>query len=888
MYRLWHRALPVFSFSNMSNDIEDNLEESSPVGLLDNLAKNIPHEPKMSESSTPIDGTLPVLPLRNTVLFPDVIIPVSVGRPKSLTLIEHLPASKQVAFVAQSDAEVDDPTPSDLFKIGTAGLVLKVLKLPDGGASVIVQGLKRVLLDEFVQREPYFICKVKVLETESMPESKLDAYARTVKQLAAKVIELSPNLPNEASYALQNIENVRFLLHFIASNLNVSAADKQAILEINTLQGRAEKIIEHLSREIQVLELTKQIQTKVKMDMDKAQREFFLRQQLKTIQAELGEYDLQTQDSLKLRELLSKKSLPDDVRDVIEKEIDKLSRIPSTSPDYSVTRNYIDTVLSLPWGIYSDTKINLHEAERVLNADHYGLEKVKSRILEYLAVLKLKSSMKAPILCFCGPPGVGKTSLGKSIARALGRQFVRVALGGVRDEAEIRGHRRTYIGAMPGRIIQGIRRAGTSNPVFMLDEIDKLGSDFRGDPASALLEVLDPAQNHTFTDHYLEVSYDLSRVLFIATANSLDTVPLALKDRMEVIQIAGYTDYEKLHIAQRYLLQRQMEEHGILPHELSISDDAMLHIINFYTREAGVRNLEREIANICRAVAKDIVLRIETGEQDRSQIPPTKIEVKDLKKYLGLEKYFPEMSEPIQLSGVAIGLAWTPSGGDILFIESTVTKGSGRLTLTGQLGDVMKESAQAALSYLKSCAEYFRIPDAAFRYWDVHLHIPQGAIPKDGPSAGVSILTSLASIYTQRKVKPRIAMTGEITLRGHILPVGGIKEKILAARRAGIVEILLPEKNRNDVLEIMETNSDAVAGLSFRFFSEMDDLIDYALEPISAEEAERLYRGLDRYEEEPHKPLEQDEEPASSSSVAAKKNTKKGDLMIKLSNTQAP
>ncbi|MCS7013706.1 MAG: endopeptidase La [Chloroherpetonaceae bacterium] len=865
------------------SETKDNLEESSPAGLLDNLAKNLPQAPP-SRSETKIDTTVPVLPLRNTVLFPDVITPVSIGRKKSILLIENLPASKQVAFVAQLDAEVEEPTTKDLYSVGTVGQILKVLKLPDGSASVIVQGLQRVRLESVVQDEPYLMARVSVLDELPNEEPTLVAFVRSIKQLAAKVVELSPNLPNETSYAIQNIDSPPFLVHFIASNLNVPAADKQGLLEAPSLQARAEKLIEYLAREAQILELTKQIQTKVKMDMDKAQREFYLRQQLKTIQAELGEYDLQMQDAVKLREALAKKSMPDEVRQVVEKEIEKLLRIPQASPDYSVTRNYIDTLLSLPWHTYSSTKINLHEAERVLNEDHYGLEKVKARILEYLAVLKLKSNMKAPILCFCGPPGVGKTSLGKSIARALGRAFIRVALGGVRDEAEIRGHRRTYIGAMPGRIIQGIKRAGTSDPVFMLDEIDKLGSDFRGDPSSALLEVLDPAQNSTFSDHYLEVSYDLSRVLFIATANTLDTIPLALKDRMEVIHITGYTDYEKLHIAKEYLLKRQMDEHGILPNELHITDSAMLKIINSYTREAGVRNLEREIASICRSVAKDIALAIESeGPEARAKRPAITIEESALKKYLGLEKYFPEMSEPVQLAGVAIGLAWTPVGGDILFIESTVTKGSGRLTLTGQLGDVMKESAQAALSYLKSCAEYFRIPDEAFRYWDVHLHIPQGAIPKDGPSAGVSILTSLASIYTQRKVKPRIAMTGEITLRGHILPVGGIKEKILAARRAGITEILLPERNRNDVLEVMETNKEALENMSFKFFSEMDDLLDYALEPISDEEAERLYSGQSRIPEDAERKIQQEEEePAHSASVAAKKGAKRGDLMIKL------
>ncbi len=865
----------------MRDETHDNLEELSPAGLLDNLAKTIPQTSDLSQHDVPINDTLPVLPLRNTVLFPDVIIPVSVGRRKSITLLENLGQNKHVAFVSQTDSEVDDPTENDLAKIGTVGLVLKVLKMPDGSASIIVQGLKRAVIGDFVQSEPFFVAKVNLYPDQKPISGETSAYARSIKQLAAKVIELSPNIPNEASYAVQNIENFGFLIHFIASNLNVTAAEKQSILELKSLQDRAEKLVEYLSREIQILELTKQIQTKVKMDMDKVQREFYLRQQLKTIQTELGEFDLQMQDSVKLKDLLAKKKLPAEIYSVVEKEIEKLSRIPQASPDYSVTRTYVDTLLAMPWNEYSETKINLRDAERVLNEDHYGLEKIKSRILEYLAVLKLKSNMKAPILCFVGPPGVGKTSLGKSIARALGRKFIRVSLGGVRDEAEIRGHRRTYIGAMPGRIIQGIKKAGTSNPVFMLDEIDKLGTDFRGDPASALLEVLDPAQNNTFSDHYLEVPYDLSRALFIATANSLDPIPLALRDRMEVITLTGYTEYEKMHIAKQYLIARQMEEHGIRPEELVIDDDAVSKIINSYTREAGVRNLEREIANVCRVVARDIALQVDSdSEQEREPLKePIHVRPDNLKKYLGVEKFFPDVDEPVLLPGVAVGLAWTPFGGDILFIESTVTKGNGRLMMTGQLGDVMKESAQAALSYLKSCSEYFKIPDEAFKYWDVHLHIPQGAIPKDGPSAGVTILTSLASIYTQRNVKQKLAMTGEITLRGHILPVGGIKEKILAAKRAGITEILLPEKNRNDVAEVMETNSGALIGISFKFFAEMDDLIDHALEPISAEEAERRYRKPPEEKEESLARIEEEEhESMRDSSIAAKK----GDLMIKL------
>lgn len=850
--------------------MKDNSEEGfSPLGLLDGLMKTISHEPKKNDGKLELGEAVPVLPLRNNVLFPDVITPISVGRQKSISLIQSLQPSSPVVFLAQANVAIDDPSEADLYKVGTVGTVLRVIQIPDGSANVIVQGMQRVTIEKIVQTEPFLMANVRLHTDVGEQDVETDAYARTIKQLAAKVIELSPNFPNEASYAIQNIESTSFLIHFISSNLNVPVPEKQVILEAESLKTRGEKLIEYLNREVQILTLTKQIQTKVKTDIDRTQREYYLRQQLKTIQTELGEQDLQSQDIIKLRERLEAKQLPPDTYDFVKKELEKLSRVTQTSPDYSITRNYIDTILSLPWENYSEGQINLHEAERILNKDHYGLGKVKDRILEYIAVLKLKSNLKAPILCFCGPPGVGKTSLGRSIAQALGREFIRISLGGVRDEAEIRGHRRTYVGAMPGRIVQGIKKAGTSNPVFMLDEIDKIGADFRGNPASALLEVLDPAQNNTFSDHYLEVPYDLSKVVFIATANTLDPIPGPLRDRMEIINLSGYTEYEKGHIATQYLIPRQLEEHGIKPEEVRFEDTAVQKIITSYTREAGVRSLDREIANVCRVIAKDIVLQREAGQATSDKIV---VNAADLKKYLGNEKFFPDISEPVMLSGVAVGLAWTPVGGDILFIESTVMKGSGRLILTGQLGEVMKESAQAALSYLKSCADYFKIPDEAFRYWDVHVHVPQGAIPKDGPSAGVTILTSLASIYTQRKVKPKIAMTGEITLRGRILPVGGIKEKILAAKRAGIEEILLPEKNEKDVLEVQETNGDALDGLKFKYFHEMDDLIDYVLEPPTPEEEEKKM-ALQHPSGRPAEGHEQDEErkPEADPEVVARK-----------------
>ncbi len=821
----------------MPEKAKEAFERITSMGILDGLVNSINQQPKSTPQEFEFENTLPVLPLRNNVLFPDIIIPISITRKRSLTLLETLKPNSTVVFVSQKDSDIENPQEHDLYTIGTIGMVLRVLKMPDNTSSLIVQGIKRIAILDIEQYDPFMVAKIEVSEEAESLDLELDAYARSIKHITAKVIELSPNFPNEASYAIQNIENHPFLIHFISSNLNLPAPEKQKLLESSCLKTRAEKLIEYLNREVQVLELSKQIQTKVKTDIDQSQKEYLLRQQLKTIQNELGEGDVHVHDIQKLRQGKESQSFPDEVNLVLDKEIDKLSRLNQASPDYSLTRNYIDTIMGLPWTTFSETHINLHESEQILNRDHYGLGKVKDRILEYLAVLKLKSNLKAPILCFCGPPGVGKTSLGRSIACALGRKFVRISLGGIRDEAEIRGHRRTYIGAMPGRIIQSLKRAGTSNPVFMLDEIDKIGHDFRGNPSSALLEVLDPSQNYSFSDHYLEIPYDLSKIMFLATANSLDTIPSPLRDRMEIIPLSGYSEYEKQHISHQFLIPRQLEEHGIPNESVVFENHAIKKIISDYTREAGVRNLERQIANVCRIIAKDMVLKQEEDiSTNHSQPPVFTVTEKFIKEHLGNELYFRDVTEPVELSGIAIGLAWTPTGGDILFFESTVMKGSGRLILTGQLGEVMKESAQAALSYLKSCADYFKIPDEAFRYWDVHVHIPQGSIPKDGPSAGVTILASLASIYTQRKVKPKLAMTGEITLRGRILPVGGIKEKVLAAKRAGIKEVLLPKRNKKDIQEIKSTNSEVLKYLSIKYFHEMDDLIDYVLEPDTSQE----------------------------------------------------
>jgi len=790
--------------------IDDDPEQSIPLPTAD-------EEKEMSTSEIP--DAVPILALRNTVLFPGVVLPITVGRDASLKLVKDAFGDDSlIGVIAQKSSELEDPTPDDLFEYGTAASILKLIKMPDGSKSIVIQGKRRFRTKKYVQEDPYFIAEVEAVEEEyDTDEIELDALIRSIKELAIQIVNLSPNLPSEAAYAIQNIESPTFLIHFIASNLQIEVNEKQSLLETIPLVERAELVLQHLNRELQVLQLSEEIRSKVKTDVDKQQREYLLRQQMKTIQEELGEAEGGEAEVGELKERAKKKNLPDHVRETLKKELEKLGRTNPASPDYAVTRNYVDWILDLPWLEYSEDDLDIVRAESVLDEDHYGLERVKKRILEYLAVLKLKGDMKAPILCFHGPPGVGKTSLGKSIARALGREFVRMSLGGVRDEAEIRGHRRTYVGALPGRIIKALKKAGTSNPVIMLDEVDKLGSDFRGDPSSALLEVLDPEQNNAFNDHYLELDYDLSKTLFIATANYLERIPNPLRDRMELIEITGYTQEEKLAIAKQYLVPRQVEQNGLKEEQFSIEDDAISLIIDGYTRESGVRQLERALGAVARGVAK----KVATAEVESADI----IEG-DITDYLNARRYFSDTAERTEVPGVATGLAWTPVGGDILFIEASVLRGTGRLILTGQLGDVMKESAQAAFSYVKSHYKTLGIPYDAFKYWDVHVHIPAGSIPKDGPSAGVTLLSALVSIYTQRRVKHTLAMTGEITLRGLVLPVGGIKEKVLAAKRAGIELVLLPEKNRKDIEEI---DPDVLQGLDVNYVKRMSEVLDQVL-----------------------------------------------------------
>ncbi|HAY35858.1 MAG TPA: endopeptidase La [Bacteroidetes bacterium] len=790
--------------------LDDDPEQSIPLPTAD-------EEKEMSLADVP--AVLPILTLRNTVLFPGVVLPITVGRDTSLKLVKDaFGDDRLIGVVAQKRSETENPSPSDLYEYGTVASILKLIKMPDGSKSIVIQGKRRFRISEFVQTEPYFTAKVEPVVEDLVGEDiEIQARIRSIKELAIQIVNLSPNLPSEAAYAIQNIDSPTFLIHFIASNLQIEVGDKQTLLETLPLVERADLVMNHLNQELQVLQLSEEIRSRVKTDVDQQQREYLLRQQMKAIQDELGETEGGGNDVIELRQRADKKRLPEEVREVLKKELDKLARSNPASPDYAVTRNYVDWILDTPWMDYSEDQLNIPRAGEILNEDHYGLEAVKQRILEYLAVLKLKGDMKAPILCFHGPPGVGKTSLGKSIARALGREFVRMSLGGVRDEAEIRGHRRTYVGALPGRIIQGMKKAGTANPVFMLDEVDKLGSDFRGDPSSALLEVLDPEQNIAFNDHYLEVDYDLSNVLFIATANYLEMIPAPLRDRMEMIEINGYTQEEKLAIARQYLVPRQVERNGLKKKQISLTSPALKLIIDGYTRESGVRQLERTIGSVARGVAKKVAMEESKGE---------KVEADHIEDYLKARKYFSDVAERTEVPGVATGLAWTPVGGDILFIEASVSRGSGRMVLTGQLGDVMKESAQAALSYVKAQAQDWGIPQDAFKHWDLHVHVPAGGIPKDGPSAGVSMLSALISIYTQRRVRHNVAMTGEITLRGLVLPVGGIKEKVLAAKRAGIKSVILPDKNRKDVEEIAASS---LRGLSISYVKRMSEVIDLAL-----------------------------------------------------------
>jgi ATP-dependent Lon protease len=777
-------------------------------------------EKALGEEAVP--ETLPVLTLRNTVLFPGVVLPITVGRDASLKLVKDAFAGdKLVGVVAQKDVKTEEPEPDDLHDIGTVAVILKLIKMPDGTKSIVIQGKRRFEIESFEQTQPYLRARVRPYETESDDADDVELKARlhSLKELAVQIVNLSPHLPSEAALAIQNIESPTFLIHFIASNLQIEVEDKQELLQTVSLAERADLTLGHLRREVQVLQISEEIRSKVKTDVDQQQREYLLRQQMKTIQEELGESDGPEADLAELRERAEQKELPEYAQKVLTRELDKLGRLNPMAPDHAVTRNYIDWILDLPWTHASKDQLDVPHAKRVLDEDHYGLDQVKKRILEHLAVLKLKGDMKAPILLFHGPPGVGKTSLGKSIARALGREFVRMSLGGVRDEAEMRGHRRTYVGALPGRILQNMKKAGTINPVMMLDEVDKLGSDFRGDPSSALLEILDPEQNNAFNDHYLELDYDLSKVLFIATANYVEQIPAPLRDRMETIEITGYTQEEKLAIAKQYLVERQTERNGLTAEQFSITDGALREIIDGYTRESGVRQLERTVGSVARGVAA----KVASDEAERVEV-----DAGDLKEYLKGRKFFSDLAERTTVPGVATGLAWTPVGGDILFVEASVARGTGRMVLTGQLGDVMKESAQAALSYVKAHADELGIPASAFRFWDLHVHVPAGAIPKDGPSAGVAMLAALTSIYTQRRVRHTVAMTGEITLRGLVLPVGGIKEKVLAAKRAGIETVLLPVRNEKDIEEI---ESDALDGLTVRYLTRMEEIMDHVLEP---------------------------------------------------------
>ncbi|NIV03980.1 endopeptidase La [Candidatus Saccharibacteria bacterium] len=765
-----------------------------------------------------IPESVPIITVRNTVFFPHQFIPLAIGRPKSLRLIEQaVNEDSTVGVLAQKDATVDHPEPNDLYQVGTIARILKVIDLPDGSKSAFIQGIARFEATHFIQQDPYF--KANIRELEDVPptdELKAQALATNLKNLFQKASDLAPEITNEHQAMIANLHDPGIIADLIIAFANIQIEEKQALLEILDVQKRLDRTTYLFNQYLQTLELGKKIQSEVQDEISKGQREMYLRQQLKAIQKELGEYE-DASDVSEIRKRLEQTKLPEDVQKVAEKELDRLSRMHPASAEYTVSRSYLDWLLDLPWYKSTEDNLDISKVQEKLEADHYGLDKVKKRILEYLAVRKLKNDMRGPILCFVGPPGVGKTSLGHSIADALGRNFVRMSLGGVRDEAEIRGHRRTYIGALPGRIIQGIKRAGSNNPVFMLDEIDKVGADFRGDPSSALLEVLDPEQNHTFSDHYLEVPFDLTKVMFIATGNIQDTIIPALRDRMEIIEIPSYTEQEKVQIAKRFLVPKQIKEHGLTEDMIAVGDDALQKMINSYTREAGVRNLERTIASVCRGVAKNVA----SGKTD-----PTAIKAEELEKYLGPTKFYSEVAERIDEPGIATGLSWTTSGGDILFIEANKMRGKGNLVLTGHLGDVMKESAHAALSYIRARADEFHLDDKFSEKYDIHIHVPAGAIPKDGPSAGVTLFSALLSTLTEKRVSNDLAMTGEITLRGKVLPVGGVKEKVLAAHRAGISRVILPDKNQAEMAEIPET---VKKGLEFIFVKNMKDLVEHAL-----------------------------------------------------------
>ena len=770
------------------------------------------------DGNDPIPDELPLLPLRNTVLFPGVVLPITVGRDKSIQAVnEAYKINKLIGVVAQKDSNVEDPAVTDLEEIGTIAKIVKLIKMPDGGTTVIIQGKKRFKITSITAEDPFFKASIEILKEEATPEDEnFKAQAGSIKDLAAQIIHLSPNIPSEAAIILKNIENPSFLIHFVSNNLNADIVEKQKLLKTQNIKERADLLLTLLQKELQFAELKNQVTNKTRTELDKQQREYFLQQQMKSIKDELGgdANDLELQEMKKKGEI---KKWSDAAKEMFKKGIEKLERMHPSTPDYSVVYNHLDLLLDLPWNEFTTDQYDLKKARKVLDHDHYGIHKVKERILEYLAVLKLKGDMKSPILCLLGPPGIGKTSLGKSIASALGRKYARISLGGLHDESEIRGHRKTYIGAMPGRILQSIRKIKSSNPVMILDEIDKIGNDFRGDPASALLELLDPEQNHTFYDNYLETEYDLSKVLFIATANSLASIQPALRDRLEIIDLSGYAVEEKMEIAKNYLVPKQKEAHGLVKLNFKMSDTVLRKIIEDYTRESGVRELDRQLAAIMRSQAKEFATK--------EKLKPT-ITAGDIEKILGKPRYSNEIYKTANMAGVSVGLAWTSVGGDILFIETSLTEGKGVLSLTGNLGNVMKESATTALSYLHANAKKANINPQDFQKKNIHLHVPEGAVPKDGPSAGITMLASIASAFTGRRVKPFLAMTGEITLRGQVLPVGGIKEKILAAKRAGIKEVIMCWQNEKDVQEI---NGQYIKGMKFHYVKNMQQVLELAL-----------------------------------------------------------
>ena len=791
---------------------EDEMEFMPIIPLNEDEAENT------DEISIPSE--LPLLPLRNTVLFPGVVLPITVGRDRSIKAVNDVyKTDKLVGVVAQKDSAVEDPGINDLESTGTVAKIIKLIKMPDGGTTIIIQGRKRFAIETITAEDPYFKATVHLLEEDKVNIDDDQHFAATVssiKDLAAQIILLSPNMPSEASVILKNIENPSFLIHFVSSNISSDLKEKQDLLEMNDIKVRAEKLMHLLNRELQFAELKNQLTNRTKTELDKQQKEYFLQQQLKSIKEELGG-DVNEREIREMQKKADAKKWPDAAKEAFKKGIEKLERMHVSTPDYSVVYNHLDLMLELPWNEGTIDSYDLGKAKKVLDRDHYGMNKIKERLLEYLAVLKLKGDMKSSILCFVGPPGIGKTSLGRSIAGALNRKYVRLSLGGLHDESEIRGHRKTYIGAMPGRILQSIRKAKSCNPVIILDEVDKVGSDFRGDPSSALLEVLDPEQNHTFYDNYLELEYDLSKVLFIATANDIQHIQPALRDRLEIIDLNGYAVEEKVQIAKRHLLPKQKELHGLKNLNIKVGDSVLEKIVEDYTRESGVRELDRQLASIMRSLAKEYAIK--------GKLKPS-LTAKDVERILGRARYSNDLYKIANMAGVAVGLAWTYVGGDILFIETTQSDGKGELKLTGNLGNVMKESATTALTYLQSNARKYGIDPESFQKKNIHIHVPEGAVPKDGPSAGITMMTAIASALTGRKVKPYLAMTGEITLRGQVLPVGGIKEKILAAKRAGMKEVVMCWQNEKDVQEI---NSDFIKGMKFHYVKNMQQVLDLSL-----------------------------------------------------------